>query len=234
VSTFICPSDPSTSKLGGFIGYDDYFGSTGATSCPELGTTAGIQEANSQLRGVFCVMLDYNAPAMLNSAPNPAYLAVTGKVTIATVTDGTSNTAMFSETLHSTAVQNTTAEVAATSLLNVYAATSGFATSSYLPGCQNVATGGGARLKYRGEEYYRAIPPTAFYSHTITPNSLYFDCSNSAFSCSHIAARSNHPGGVDVGFCDGSVRFIKNTVNPVTWSALGTIGGGEVVSADAY
>jgi len=45
---------------------------------------------------------------------------------------------------------------------------------------------------------------------------------------------SNHPGGVDVCFTDGSVRFIKNTVNLQTWWALGTRGGGETVSSDSY
>jgi hypothetical protein len=33
---------------------------------------------------------------------------------------------------------------------------------------------------------------------------------------------------------DGSVRFVKTTINGVSWRALGTVGGGEVVSADAY
>jgi prepilin-type processing-associated H-X9-DG protein len=49
-----------------------------------------------------------------------------------------------------------------------------------------------------------------------------------------LAASSNHPGGVNAVFGDGSVRFVKNTVDPVVWWNLGTIAGGEVVSADAY
>jgi len=49
-----------------------------------------------------------------------------------------------------------------------------------------------------------------------------------------LSASSNHPGGVNTLFADGSVKFIKNTVNPVTWRALGTVQGGEVTSADAY
>ncbi len=49
-----------------------------------------------------------------------------------------------------------------------------------------------------------------------------------------LAASSYHPGGVNTLFADGSVRFVKNTVSPVIWRGLGTIAGGEVISADAY
>jgi hypothetical protein len=30
------------------------------------------------------------------------------------------------------------------------------------------------------------------------------------------------------------VRFIKETIQPQNWRALGTVAGGEVVSADAF
>jgi hypothetical protein len=33
---------------------------------------------------------------------------------------------------------------------------------------------------------------------------------------------------------DGSVRFIKNTINLLTWMALSATKGGEIISADAY
>ena len=49
-----------------------------------------------------------------------------------------------------------------------------------------------------------------------------------------LSASSQHPGGVNTLFADGSVRFIKNTVDPTTWRNLGTIAGGEVISSDAY
>jgi hypothetical protein len=39
---------------------------------------------------------------------------------------------------------------------------------------------------------------------------------------------------VNVLFADGSTRFIKSTVSPQTWWALGSRAGGEVVSADSY
>ena len=47
-------------------------------------------------------------------------------------------------------------------------------------------------------------------------------------------AASFHPGGCNVLFADGSVKFVKSTINRTTWWALGTRAGGEVVSADAY
>ncbi|TWU20474.1 hypothetical protein Pla52o_43520 [Novipirellula galeiformis] len=43
------------------------------------------------------------------------------------------------------------------------------------------------------------------------------------------AARSRHPGGVQVGLCDGSVRFITDSINLNTYRALSTTQGGEVV-----
>ena len=45
---------------------------------------------------------------------------------------------------------------------------------------------------------------------------------------------SKHPGGVNVTMGDGSVRFIKNTINPYTWWTLQTMRGGEVISSDSY
>ena len=46
-------------------------------------------------------------------------------------------------------------------------------------------------------------------------------------------ASSNHPGGVNVLFADGSVRFVKDGIDRMVWWSLGTKAGGEVVSADS-
>jgi prepilin-type processing-associated H-X9-DG protein len=53
-------------------------------------------------------------------------------------------------------------------------------------------------------------------------------------SGSYAATRSRHPGGVDCLFGDGSVHFIKNSINGPTWIQLGSINGGEVISSDQY
>jgi prepilin-type N-terminal cleavage/methylation domain-containing protein/prepilin-type processing-associated H-X9-DG protein len=45
---------------------------------------------------------------------------------------------------------------------------------------------------------------------------------------------SLHPGGGNVLMGDGSVRFIRQSINLTTWQALCSRAGGEVISADAY
>ena len=51
---------------------------------------------------------------------------------------------------------------------------------------------------------------------------------------SAVTSRSYHPGGVNALFGDGSVKFVKDTIDWRIWRALSTVGGGEIVSADAY
>ncbi|CAN5874076.1 DUF1559 domain-containing protein [soil metagenome] len=45
-------------------------------------------------------------------------------------------------------------------------------------------------------------------------------------------AKSRHPGGVNSLFGDGSVRYIKETIDPRVWIGVNTIKGGEIISAD--
>ena len=47
-------------------------------------------------------------------------------------------------------------------------------------------------------------------------------------------ANSNHPGGANFAFADGSVKFIKSTIAMPTYWALGSRAQGEVLSADSY
>jgi prepilin-type N-terminal cleavage/methylation domain-containing protein/prepilin-type processing-associated H-X9-DG protein len=61
-------------------------------------------------------------------------------------------------------------------------------------------------------------------------------CSNSndpRAPCSYVApglasARSRHSNGVNAMFCDGSSRFIANSVSLTTWQALGTMNNGDI------
>ncbi|MDB5349008.1 MAG: putative major pilin subunit [Planctomycetota bacterium] len=49
-----------------------------------------------------------------------------------------------------------------------------------------------------------------------------------------VNSRSHHPGGVNVLLCDGSVKFIKDSISGPSWRALGSIAGGEIVGSDAF
>ena len=42
-------------------------------------------------------------------------------------------------------------------------------------------------------------------------------------------ARSRHTGGVNVAFCDGSIRFVANSVTLATWQALSTMNGSDSI-----
>jgi prepilin-type processing-associated H-X9-DG protein len=46
--------------------------------------------------------------------------------------------------------------------------------------------------------------------------------------------RSMHPGGGNFAMCDGSVKFIKSSINMMIYQALSTRAMGEVISSDAY
>jgi len=76
----------------------------------------------------------------------------------------------------------------------------------------------------------------ALYNHYMTPNSATFDCMGVLGSgdiqvrlapYGWRAARSNHPGGVNVAMADGSGRFFGNEVDATVWKMLSTIAGAE-------
>jgi prepilin-type processing-associated H-X9-DG protein len=53
-------------------------------------------------------------------------------------------------------------------------------------------------------------------------------CVNGSGSTRQAAARSRHPGGVNVVLGDGSVRLVANSVGQTVWADAGTANGGEL------
>jgi prepilin-type processing-associated H-X9-DG protein len=78
------------------------------------------------------------------------------------------------------------------------------------------------------------------YNHAATPNWKGWDCGFGSsimdVPSEHavMTARSFHPGGVNSLFGDGSVKFMKDSVSLLTWRALATRSGSEVVSQADY
>jgi prepilin-type N-terminal cleavage/methylation domain-containing protein/prepilin-type processing-associated H-X9-DG protein len=68
--------------------------------------------------------------------------------------------------------------------------------------------------------------------HVTTPNTR--SCGFFIVNRAVMPASSKHAGGTNMLFGDGSVRFIKDSINLQTYRALGTRNGGEIVSADSF
>ncbi len=78
------------------------------------------------------------------------------------------------------------------------------------------------------------------YNHFMPPNTQSCAASNNFYTTSYgefmdaIPPTCNHPGGINICFADGSVRFLKNSVQYQVWWALGTRNGSEAISSDSY
>jgi prepilin-type processing-associated H-X9-DG protein len=97
----------------------------------------------------------------------------------------------------------------------------------------------------RGVRWNYGAPGHSMYNHRRSPNDKRVDCrgglphsirADPAWNnlSLNVTARSKHPGGVNSLFADGSVRFVKDSINVGVWQALGSRNGGEVVSADGF
>jgi prepilin-type processing-associated H-X9-DG protein/prepilin-type N-terminal cleavage/methylation domain-containing protein len=90
-----------------------------------------------------------------------------------------------------------------------------------------------------GRSWHEAMLGSALGNMCLPPNPAYPNCQIMSWDGDMDAPgmysmSSYHPGGANVAFADGSVRFVKSTTAMnVIWS-LGTRDGGEVVSADSY
>jgi prepilin-type processing-associated H-X9-DG protein len=79
------------------------------------------------------------------------------------------------------------------------------------------------------------------YNHWTTPNVRQFDCVTAETvgpperqyaAYGWRTARSNHPGGVNVGLVDGSQRFVQDAIELYVWQALATRAGDDTVSRE--
>ena len=88
----------------------------------------------------------------------------------------------------------------------------------------------------KGEIWLFGQRVQTLYNHVMTPNQPSCSFMNSRVSNlgNSITSTSQHPGGVNTLFADGHVQFIKESVSPQVWRAIGTRNGGEVISMTDY
>jgi prepilin-type N-terminal cleavage/methylation domain-containing protein/prepilin-type processing-associated H-X9-DG protein len=268
ISTFLCPSDTNAGFGGAPVsnqttitawgdstyppGTNSYRGSIGTTTST-WGWTTGYSQCQPD-------------PFNLNGGPQPCSPFSTGLFAyyisngIQNVTDGTSNTIAYAESLvgdtqnpplktgRNNSVTNAqpnggpgqVPDASAVSYQNIIIPALNQCTQAWNTGNAanpkvNISSANGVRWGW-------GAMGISLFNTVVTPKSKQQPWNTCRYTCGGCGpddstfsnAQSNHPGGVNVMFADGSVRFVKDSISPQTWMALGTKSNGEVISADSY
>ncbi|SIO59531.1 prepilin-type N-terminal cleavage/methylation domain-containing protein/prepilin-type processing-associated H-X9-DG domain-containing protein [Singulisphaera sp. GP187] len=205
VQTLLCPSDGFPEAV------------SGRASTPFKGTNylmiSGAGETIGGIQG--------------NGVGSTGVLFTNSFIRLAALTDGTSNTLAFSESLRGPGSPGSYEVAAGTSTdVKRYLNNAGSAGNCEAPIAQSAIKMG---AWYAGNFEDGTMGNTA-----LPPNTRTMDCTFHSGAAPWKSARSNHSGGVNAAFVDGHVAFVKESINLTTWHALGTRSGGEVISADAF
>jgi prepilin-type N-terminal cleavage/methylation domain-containing protein/prepilin-type processing-associated H-X9-DG protein len=209
VAAFLCPSDGPT--LPEWPGGTNMYANQQSWACDLSESNPSITAPGEQIRGIFYFL---------------------SFVKVSEVTDGTSNTVYFSEKIKGTGISDGNAR--SDQMIAPHATSE----ADTLANCRGLNPLTSLRLTYRmGMSWVMGEMCCTTYNHVDTPNK--HTCAAPGFPGTmanmsmSMPPSSRHPGGVNALFGDGTVRFIKDTIDMRPWRAIGTRNGGEVVSADS-
>jgi prepilin-type N-terminal cleavage/methylation domain-containing protein/prepilin-type processing-associated H-X9-DG protein len=228
INGFLCPSDGNAGSGTGANNTNSYRGSIGTT------TDVGQYYYGPNSTGVFCYLISYGLRDIIDGSSNTIAfseslvgdpIGATGRKSNGVTGVGGAGIGQF---LDASGYPGTPTNLAVMSALAACGAAN-------MPGSSNpVSNSTGNRWGWG------AMSETLFNT-VATPNTQYnFNaCRVGCGGCGpddgiFSNAQSNHSGGVNCLMADGSVKFIKNSVNMQTWMALGTRSNGEVISSDSY
>jgi prepilin-type N-terminal cleavage/methylation domain-containing protein/prepilin-type processing-associated H-X9-DG protein len=234
LNLFICPSDPA----GGRPDHNNTTNTMNYYAC--IGTST-----NSGLLGNVAPWANLSVASI--NFPSSGMFAWQTSYGIASCTDGTSNTIACSEAcvgnqneqprqkligLQSVAIPLTSMLLDASSNPAVTTSVINLCTAAY-----NSGTASFVDLQ-RGENWSHGSMAMNMFNTVVTPNAFNDTWTHCGLNASSRAVLSNadsyHSGGVNTLMSDGSVRFMKDTINQRTWWALGTRSGNEIIASDSY
>ncbi|MDR3632982.1 MAG: DUF1559 domain-containing protein [Isosphaeraceae bacterium] len=240
VASFLCPSDGvRNNNLGFAVGNFSYVANAGH---PRNILLPGDPLAGNNvppLTGIISMAKMYQGVVFCSAAKDPT---VNITVSLASITDGTSNTAALSESLINDGQGNSPDP-----RRNLNYTNSALVEKADAPVMSVIQDGmaPGAVHNWQAWSYYKGLTwaytdswERHVYAHVFPPNGPNITTySTNTFRClegdSAMNPTGNHPGGVNLSMMDGSVRFIKNSVSLPAWWALGTRGRGEIISGDS-
>jgi prepilin-type N-terminal cleavage/methylation domain-containing protein/prepilin-type processing-associated H-X9-DG protein len=240
ISGFLCPSDQD--RLTSPDGHNNYMANSGSAPNCDYGGNSWAPSWNQPTAGPFIYSsngIDTGPPGFGGSSVN-----------IAGITDGTSNTAAFSERVKAigsnlgptTAPFDTSIPTASLAVTATVPNNQEQTPQAYYQLCrltppvpdvgnQDLAVNNDNNIS--GSTWVTGQPCNTRYLHVMPPNTWSCRTPAQGLQMAHTAS-SRHPGGVNVMFCDGSVKFLKSSVSVQTWWALGSRAGNEVISSDQY
>jgi prepilin-type N-terminal cleavage/methylation domain-containing protein/prepilin-type processing-associated H-X9-DG protein len=215
ISGFLCPSDPAGPGIDDWRAGNSYFGNEGTWLCDACEQTPSTVAPGEFPRGPF-----YNRSC----------------VRLASLTDGTSQTAFFSEKRRGQGISDPRGDMWMMDSTPSLALTYQTCTSLDLTMAMSLSS----RL---GATWAIGDMTCTTYNHVSGPNSrtcagMTPDMMMPGASMVNMAVQlppsSYHPGGVNLLFGDGSVHYIKDTIALNVWRALSTRNGGEATSSSDY
>jgi prepilin-type N-terminal cleavage/methylation domain-containing protein/prepilin-type processing-associated H-X9-DG protein len=160
-------------------------------------------------------------------------------VRLTDITDGSSTTGAFAEVCRG---PHDEPNVPRADRTDCFEATAGIAAGTALATARNTllgmnsttagfAGGWSPPWRYRGYPWREGSIWRGGYNHLLAPNKPCWRV-NAEWWQLVTPASSWHTGGANVVFADGSVRFVRDDINPDAWTAAGSRGGNDIANID--